>query len=635
MSNEKVRVQDDLFLYVNGEWLKTAVIPDDKPRVGGFSDLDEGVEKLMMGEYNAWASKEKEVPNEVIANSVRLYKKVLDVKKRNKDKMKPILDTLEFILNIKDIEDLSNKALECELRGIPLPLDGGVMEDMKNATKHCFGITGPSTILPDTTYYKKDNPAKKQLLGIWDAMAVSLVKESPLKKRYRQVVKAALRFDNKVRKYVKSSEEWADYVKAYNPKKCEKVEEQLGKFSLMPFFNAVYGKAPKKIIVADPKAIRSFTKYFNEETFEDYKMWAYVNVLIAKSGMLSEDLRNKGGVYQMALSGTPVLPSIEKQAYRTAAGIFAEPVGLYYGETYFGAEAKKDVVDMVQGIIETYKERMKNNTFLEEATREKAILKLNTMKIKMGYPDKYDPFFDELKVSEKASLCEALSEISRKRTMHQLEKLYKPVDKGEWAMPGHMVNACYDPTANDITFPAAILQKPFYSLSQSRSANLGGIGAVIGHEISHAFDNNGARVDENGNLKNWWTEKDYENFKAKTKDMIDQFDGLPFAGGQVNGTLVVSENIADNGGMTVTLNIMEKNKASKDDYKEYFENWARVWCVKSRPQYEQLLLKVDVHSPAVLRANIQPRNFKEWYETYDVKETDNMYIAPEKRIIVW
>ena len=206
-------------------------------------------------------------------------------------------------------------------------------------------------------------------------------------------------------------------------------------------------------------------------------------------------------------------------------------------------------------------------------------------------------------------------------------------DRGKWAMPGHLVNACYNPTCNDITFPAAILQPPFYSIKQSRSENLGGIGAVIGHEISHAFDNNGANCDENGNLNNWWTKEDHKKFKQSTKAMIKQFDGIELPWGKVNGNLIVSENIADNGGMAVTLNIMKDTPNA--NYEEYFINWARIWCIKAKPEYQALLLNVDVHAPAILRANMQPRNFPEWYETFNVTSKDKMYIAPTKRIVVW
>ena len=186
---------------------------------------------------------------------------------------------------------------------------------------------------------------------------------------------------------------------------------------------------------------------------------------------------------------------------------------------------------------------------------------------------------------------------------------------------------------NDITFPAAILQKPFYSINQSIEENLGGIGVVIGHEISHAFDNNGAHFDEFGNLANWWSEKDFKEFEKLTEDMIEQWDGIEVHGGKVNGKLVVSENIADNGGMGVTIEIMHTLK--NPDFKKYFINWAKIWCMKARPEYLLTLLNTDVHSPAMLRTNMQVRNFSEWYEAFDVKDTDKMFIEKDKRISIW
>nr|WP_225353408.1 M13-type metalloendopeptidase [Lacticaseibacillus thailandensis] len=200
-------------------------------------------------------------------------------------------------------------------------------------------------------------------------------------------------------------------------------------------------------------------------------------------------------------------------------------------------------------------------------------------------------------------------------------------------MPGQLVNACYDPSRNDITFPAAILQAPFYSLGQSNSENFGGIGAVIAHEISHGFDNNGAKFDEFGNLKNWWQESDYKEFKRLTQAMIDEFDGRDYAGGKVNGKLIVSENIADLGGMAAALSTAQQD--DNVDLKAFFTNWGRIWRQKARPEYAQLLLSSDVHAPNRLRANIQPQNFDEWYTTFDVQPGDGMYLEPERRVAIW
>jgi putative endopeptidase len=373
--------------------------------------------------------------------------------------------------------------------------------------------------------------------------------------------------------------------------------------------------------------------YFSEENFPLYVHWAYVKALLKATAFLSEELAALGRTYFRALTGVAADPSLEKQAYKTVSGMYAEPIGVYYGRTYFGEEAKKDVVDLVKKIIETYKLRVAKNGFLADSTKEQAIRKLSAIEIKMGYPDEIKEIWSRLVFNENDSLFDAMRTLSSIRAKDMLDKLLKPVDRTEWLMPGHMVNACYNPSSNDITFPAAILQKPFYSLKQSVSENLGGIGAVIGHEISHAFDNNGANFDEHGNLKNWWTEEDFKAFKELTKGMIEQFDGIEFHGGKVNGELTVSENIADNGGMGVTLEIMHTLDGA--DYQAYFINWARVWCMKAKEEYIQLLLANDVHSPAVLRANMSPRNFAEWYEAFGVTEGDGMYIAPDKRISIW
>ena len=632
---QKVRIQDDLFEAVNGEWLATAVIPDDKPLTGGFALLDEGVEKLMMSEFDAWAKGEKEPALPEIKEAVKLYRKVLDEKRRNEEGIAPVLPTLEKILSIKNVADLNALLYDLLLEDAPLPFNCGVTDDMADATKHCFVLLGPSIILPDTTYYAEDNPAGPQLLQIYASMASQALAFTPLsEEEQKKFVEDTLAFDALVAKSVKSQVEWADYVNNHNPMPLDEVQKLLAPVDFKGVLKQIYkDNAPETIIVYDPRAIKEFSLYFNEANLGLFLHWCYVKTLLSATGALSLPLKEIGTIYRRALTGVAKNPTLEKQAYRVASGMFAEPIGVYYGRTYFGEEAKQDAIAMVKQIIETYKGRIRKNRFLKEATKEKAILKLSTMAIKMGYPDAIDPFYATLKVDEGDSYFQALQKLEKQCTLHSLEKLSKPVDHNEWGMPGHMVNACYNPSANDITFPAAILQKPFYSLSQSKEENLGGIGAVIGHEISHAFDNNGAHFDELGNLANWWTDEDFKAFDDLTKGMIEQWDGIPFHGGKVNGTLVVSENIADNGGMGVTLEIM--HTLEHPNFQAYFKNWAKVWCRKAKEEYIQLLLASDVHSPAELRANIQPRNFPEWYEAFSVTEKDGMYIPEEKRISIW
>ena len=635
MSETKVRIQDDLYEAVNGEWLKTAVIPEDRPTTGGFSDLDQDVEKIMMADFAAFAAGEKTSDIPEMKYAIALYKKVLDVNRRNREGIAPVLPLLQKLQGIRTVERLNAQAAELLLQGVELPIQMDVTEDMADATKHAFIVLGPDLILPDTTYYAEDNPAAKQLLTIWTDMAAKVLAFTPLTEgEQKQYLDDAVAFDALVAKKVKSQLEWSEYYKCHNPQDVDEVAAQVAPFDVRGLLKDLYGEdAPETLVVYDPKAIREMNGYFSAETFELYLHWTYVRTLLKSTAFLSEELYALGRTYRRALTGVAADPALEKQAYQTASMAYSEPVGVYYGRTYFGEEAKADVVAMVRKIIETYKLRMQRNTFLAEETKAKAIRKLSTIEIKMGYPDEIKEIWSKLVFDEDASYFEAMQTIFAIRGREKLGRALKPVDRTEWLMPGHMVNACYNPSANDITFPAAILQKPFYALSQSASENLGGIGAVIGHEISHAFDNNGANFDENGNLKNWWKEEDFAAFKELTKGMIEQFDGIEFHGGKVSGELTVSENIADNGGMGVTLEIV--HTLPDPDFKAYFKNWARVWCQKAKEEYIQLLLANDVHSPAVLRANMAPRNFPEWYDAFGVTEKDQMYIAPEKRISIW
>lgn len=630
---EKVRIQDDLYEHVNGEWLASAVIPDDKPTTGGFSLLADDVEKKMMEDFESFKNKEKTSDILGVSDAIKLYEKVLDENRRNEDGIKPILPLLNEIKELKTVEDLNSKAKKLSVMGMPLPYEFGVEADMKDATKNSLVLLGPSIILPDTTYYGSE--AGDKLLAVYADMAKKALAYTDLdEETVNKYVEDTLAFDKLVSAKVKSQLEWADYVNNYNPMSTDEVHNYLLPNDFKGLLNEFYkDETPKEVVVYDPKAIKEMNGYFNNETFNLYVHWAYVKTLLANTQYLSLDLAKIGTTYRRTLIGVPSDPVLTKQAYQVASSVYAEPIGVYYGRTYFGEEAKKDVVDLVKKIIETYKRRVKENKFLEEKTKEKAILKLSTIGIKMGYPDDVKEIYKQLTVKDEDSYFDTMKKISEVKIMHNLEKLNKPVDKTEWQMPGHMVNACYDPSRNDITFPAAILQKPFYSLNQTVSENLGGIGCVVAHEVSHAFDNNGAHFDENGNLFNWWSENDFKEFDKLTKDMVEQWDKIPYAEGEVNGQLVVSENIADNGGMAVALDIMAHTE--NRDYKLFFTNWAKVWCMKAKLEYMQLLLKNDVHSPAKLRANIQVRNFKEWYETFDVKETDQMYIPEEKRIIIW
>jgi len=631
---ENVRIQDDLYTYVNQKKLDELVIPDDKPVAGGFSELADGVEKIMMDEFEAMATS-REYPNDYLRRACELYLIAKDAERKEKHGIVPALSALSILDEVKTLSDFSRLYKAISLKGIATPINIGVETDMKNTKRRLVYIQGAGVILPDASYYKPEMAAQKeQLLGIWSGVARAVLAKTDLSAEDQEkYVTDALLYDEIIGSLAKTSEEWSRYVEMYNPMDEAEVAKMLGALDFDAILTDLFGKLPATVVVTEPRYFGGFEKLFSEETLELYKHWAYVTSLLSATSFLSEELRDLGGAYYRAITGAATMQPIEKFAYNLAAGMYSDPVGIYYGEKYFGEEAKRDITEIVYQIIDTYKERIKTNEILGEATREKAILKLSTMGVKMGYPDKVRAIYDKLVFDADASLFDIVISLKAIKEEEVLSKLDMPTEPENWAMPGHMVNACYDPFVNDITFPAAILQAPFYSIKQTRSENLGGIGAVIGHEISHAFDSNGAKCDECGNINDWWTEDDFKRFEAKVNKMIAQFDGIELPWGKVNGAFIVSENMADNGGMSVTLDIMSRTEGAS--YEEYFKNWAKVWCQKARPEYSQMLLAVDVHGPTVLRANIPPRNFPEWYSAFDVKETDKMYIAPDDRIVIW
>lgn len=630
------RIQDDLYLAENENWLKDAKIPEDRTSIGSFSSLDINVEKTLIDDFNKFSSNLKPIPNKYIDNAIKIYKKALDMTTRNKQGISPIKARLEYILNLKDISDFNSKITYLYNNSYILPFNIQVDADMKNTSSNCLMFTGNSLFLPDTSYYDEENSTGKQLKNVFKMMIEKEFEELDFisENQKQEIINQAFEFDNLISKYVKSQLEWSEYTKTYNPISIKDFISKLENIDISTLLKDVYKELPSKVILNETKYFDNFNTIFNKDTFPLFRSFIFVKEFNSACSLLTSKLREASYIYKNTLMGTTSLPTLEKEAYRLVSSILSEPIGIYYGENYFGKEAKEDVIKIVEGLIATYKDRLAKNTWLSNKTKQKAILKLDKMVLKIGYPDKCQEVYDLINVDDSKSLFEILFDVEKVNRDYKNSLLYKKVDRSLWLMPGHMVNACYNPFTNDITFPAAILQEPFYSLKQSRASNLGGIGCVIGHEISHAFDNNGAMCDELGNLNNWWTDKDFETFSLKTKAMIDEFDGLEIAGGKVSGELTVSENIADNGGVASGLQTLE-TEFKEPDYQAFFKQFGRIWGIKIRPEYQQLLLNVDVHSPAYYRANMQVRNFPEWYKAFNVTSKDKMYLPEDKRVIIW
>ena len=627
-------IKDDLYEAVNGEWLKTAKIPDDKPATGGFNDLVDEIDKQLMDDFDAYAEGKEKSEDSRFNEMIKLYRLAKKFDWRKKVGPQPLKRMLASVETLNSYEDYQSQWKNWILAGMPSPISFDIDANMKNATVYALFASSPSLILPDKSYYEAEKKAQHdQLLQLWSSMVEALMdKLGYSKEEAKKIIDDAIKFDALLAPNVKSAEEAADYSKMYNPQTVAELASATDQLDIAAIIKQLVGEEPKKVIVTEPRYFKALNKIL-QDNFELFKNWALVRVIRENASYLDDEMREINGRYGRALSGSKKPVSQRKFAFYLARDMFSQVAGDYYGKKYFGPQAKADVHHMVEQMIKVYKGRLTNNQWLSKDTRDKAILKLDKLGIQVGYPDKIPALYDQFKVDEEESLIANLNQLTVTANKELFSRWNKPVDRMRWEMSAATVNAYYHPFKNIIVFPAAILQAPFYSLKQSSSQNYGGIGAVIAHEISHAFDNNGSLFDEFGNLNNWWTDEDSAHFKQLAQKMIEEFDGIPFAGQKVNGKLTVSENIADAGGLSCAL---EAAKTEADfNAQEFFINWATIWRMKATEQYMQLLLSIDVHAPQKLRANIQAENLDDFYTAFEIKPGDEMYRAPEDRVHIW
>ena len=627
-------IKDDLYEAVNGGWLKTAKIPDDKPATGGFNDLVNEIDKQLMDDFDAYATGKEKSDDSRFNEMIKLYRLAKKFDWRKKVGPQPLKRMLASVENLNSYEDYQSQWKNWILAGMPSPISFDIDADMKNATVYALFASSPSLILPDKSYYEAEKKAQHdQLLQLWSSMVEALMdKLGYSKEEAKKIIDDAIKFDALLAPNVKSAEEAADYSKMYNPQTVAELASATDQLDIAAIIKQLVGEEPEKVIVTEPEYFKALNKIL-QDNFELFKNWALIRVIRENASYLDDEMREINGRYGRALSGSKKPVSQRKFAFYLARDMFSQVAGDYYGKKYFGPQAKADVHHMVEQMIKVYKGRLTNNQWLSKDTRDKAILKLDKLGIQVGYPDKIPALYDQFKVDEEESLIANLNQLTVTANKELFSRWNKPVDRMRWEMSAATVNAYYHPFKNIIVFPAAILQAPFYSLKQSSSQNYGGIGAVIAHEISHAFDNNGSLFDEFGNLNNWWTDEDSAHFKQLAQKMIEEFDGIPFAGQKVNGKLTVSENIADAGGLSCALEAA-KNEADFNA-QEFFINWATICRMKATEQYMQLLLSIDVHAPQKLRANIQAENLDDFYRAFDIKPGDEMYRAPEDRVHIW
>ena len=633
--DKNATVASNFYQAVNKEWLLKAKIPVDSPSIDSFYTLDEDVKgKLKKDIKNLGEGKES---SDITGMSefITFYKAASDYKQREKDGLEPLKPYLKEIEDIKDLNDLANKSASLTDKGIPIPFGYDVGTNAENTSQKQIQLTPPSILLPDVSIYKDESSKKQYLTPIETATQKALEMLGYSEKNSKRIVKEALEFDEIIAKYSLSNEEMSESKNLVHPKTAEEINAYSDSFKLYDVIKGIMGRDLETINVPNTKYFENYSKVVNQDNFSKIKSWMLVQEAMAASNSLTEDYRLNFQSISMAIMGTQKPTSKEDTVYEMSVNLFSDVMSVYYGRKYFGEEAKTDVTGMIDKIKNVYRGRLQQNDWLTEETRNKAIEKLDKMKVFVGYQEDVDPGTKELHLDPNKSFFELSEDIAQFGKRYTIDHFDEPIDKNKWSGSAFDINAYYNPESNSINFPAGILQAPFYDKNQSVEKNYGGIGVVIGHEITHAFDSNGADYDENGDMHNWWTKADTKAFDKRIKAFEDQWNGLEIYGTKVNGKLTVTENVADAGGLSSTLQVL-KTDMTKPNLKDYFENYANIWKQKASLQYNKYTMVQDVHAPNELRVNQQLKNLPEFYEAYpQIKQGDDMYLAPSKRISLW
>ena len=633
--DKNATVASNFYQAVNKDWLLKAKIPADSPSIDNFYTLDEDIKgKLKKDIKNLGEGKET---SDITGMSefITFYKAASNYKQREKDGLEPLKPYLKEIEDIKDVNDLASKSASLTDKGIPLPFGYDVGTNAENTSQKQIQLSPPSILLPDVSIYKDEASKKQYLTPIETATQKALEMLGYSEKNSKRIVKEALEFDEIIAKYSLSNEEISESKNLVHPKTAEEINDYSGSFKLYDVIKGIMGRDLNTINVPNTKYFENYSKIVNQDNFSKIKSWILVQEAMAASNSLTEDYRLNFASISMAIMGTQKPISKEDTVYEMSVNLFSDVMSVYYGRKYFGEEAKTDVTGMIDKIKNVYRGRLQQNDWLTEGTRNKAIEKLDKMKVFVGYQEDVDPGTKELHLDPNKSFFELSEDIAQFGKRYTIDHFDDPIDKNKWSGSAFDINAYYNPESNSINFPAGILQAPFYDKNQSTEKNYGGIGVVIGHEITHAFDSNGADYDENGDMHNWWTKADSKAFDKRIKAFEDQWNGLEIYGTKVNGKLTVTENVADAGGLSSTLQVL-KTEMTKPNLKDYFENYADIWKQKASLQYNKYTMVQDVHAPNELRVNQQLKNLPEFYEAYpQIKEGDAMYLAPSKRISLW
>jgi len=651
---------NNFYNFVNNEWLQSTIIPDDYQKWGVFQLLEkktnEQIKQLI----------ETNVDSIDFVNSVdsinNKYNNFLKIKtlyaqsnniihRNDSTNWAFINDIIQNVNACTNIQELFKLLSEYDIQfGINLPINFIIQSNFKNAQENILHLTPGGLGLPDRDFYFIDS--KKEIRTKY----IEFIKEYGLLFNIKFDSKSIFNLEKTLAEKVhnkieKRNPELINNISSYN----EFINVNPNLLFCFKLFEKI-NKIPGIINITNPIYMNYLNCLINKFDLNICKQYMIFHIILEFNYCLSEDIEQcYFNFYSGILKGTKQMKSRETRTIEILNSIVGELIGIYYADKYFSLESKILALDIVNLIKDELKQYLINNDWMEPSTKEKALLKLKLMNIKIGFPENIKKNYNNLDVQDTNTFIQNIINIHTFHNKYKLDSLYELIDRDKWYMNVQSINAYYSPNMNEIVFPAGILQEPFFSINQNIASNFGGFGMIIGHEITHGFDDQGAKFDAYGNLINWWSENDFKKYKEKTNIVEQQYNNYEIEGHRINGALTLGENIADIGGLALSYNAFKKyNKCTKQKYKVYiiydndnnktplfsdeqqfFINFANIWKSKSRKEDTLNRLIIDVHSPPIFRVNGAIRNFDEFYKHFNIKSTDKLYLSPNDRVRLW
>lgn len=639
-----VRPGDDFYQYAGGGWLKANPMKPEYSSYGVFNDLAE-TNRKQIRELFENLSKEKHAFGSVGQKVADLYNMAMDSVRLNKEGVAPLQKDLDKVKAFSKKADFTAFIADQHLyKGNPF-FGIGVDTDLKNSDLNVMWLSAGTSGLPDRDYYLNTDADSKKKQEAYRAYLSKIFQLSGYKKKEAEkAAKVIYNIEYQFAEAEMSRAEARDYNKLYNIYTIDMLQKNYPAIQWAKYFELMGVKDVKQVILTEPKVMAVAQKLMSTLSEQDIKYYVAGLIIKSSTSVLSDDFVNANfDFYGRLLNGQKEQKARWKRALGFPNSLLGEAVGELYVSKYFAGESKAKMLKLIDNLRKALATRIANLTWMNDTTKINALVKLNSFTVKVGYPDKWRDY-SKLTIDPAKSLYDNVAAATYVETLRNLEKFGKPVDKSEWGMTPQTVNAYYNPTTNEICFPAAILQAPFFDVNADDATNYGAIGVVIGHEMTHGFDDQGRNFNADGNMVDWWTAGDSKRFTAAAEKLAAQFDQITVVGDlKANGHLTLGENIADQGGLRISYDAFKTTQQFQEGKEidgftpaqRFYLSYGRIWAEHMTEEAIYQQTKSDPHSIGRNRVNATLRNIDTWYDAFGVKEGDKMWLAPAERAIVW